>query len=139
MRAEDQTARARSPAEHQETTQARRCRALLSSVILLAVDDACTPIDRSEQRVKRNRNALALSGLHFLFHPDSTLPLIADLLDLNVEAVRFNLRQRARTQLDDKSLTLRSRLLWLGNPLYLELPPQDVIDKLAARWRDTHA
>lgn len=136
LRAEDDSAR--SATEHREITQARRCRALLSSVVLLAIDDACTPVDRGEARVKRNLNALALSGLHFLFHPDSSFPWYAELLDLNVDAVRLALHRRARSQTDDRSLALRSRLVWLGPARLIELPPQDVIDKLSARWRSIH-
>lgn len=125
--------RARSEQDHRGRAQARRCRALLSAVISLAIDDACIEPTRQERRVRRNLHVLAVSGLHFLFHPESTLVLYAQWLDLDPENIRLALRRRAWT--DPTLLNLRSRLEWLGPVRLLESPAEGDIEKLADRWR----
>lgn len=68
-------------------------RALLCSVVLQAIADACLRPLRVERQAGRNIVPEARSALAFLFHPDGRLWLYADWLGMSVQQVRARLRR----------------------------------------------
>lgn len=108
--------------------QGRRCRMLLSAVVLQALIDASVELSKHEQEQQRNLSHEARSALGFLLHPEGGLDAYCGWLSIDPATVRARLRAG-----------LASGGRWslpMGQSTFADADRRRRIIKMRVRWFD---